>query len=244
MGWRPEELCGILITHEHSDHIAALTIAKPFSERYGVPVYATTRTWRVMQNWCGPMSPEFKQEIVRGTAFGAGSFEIVPFGKSHDAVEPLGFLVRADGQSLVVLTDVGRIEAPHLSDLANADYYVFESNHDYDMEIHSGRPAALISRVLGPRGHLSNEQAADALAKLAGDNTRVVLLAHLSLDCNHPGLARETVSAALAVCGSRARVLVAAAGKPGEMLGGRTSSPMGLQQMILPVDGEETANEG
>ncbi len=194
-GAEPGSLDGVLVTHDHGDHVAALRLVNPFTRKYAVPLYASRSLIRTLS-----LGSEHHRRLgetvpVRaGKLFRVGGFDVVPFAKSHDAPEPLGFLLSDAEASLAVVTDLGKVDRETVRLLGGATHLIFESNHDVDLELNSGRPYHLIRRVLGEHGHLSNEQAGMALAAIAGADTRMVLLAHLSDECNTPELAWRTVS--------------------------------------------------
>jgi len=192
-GVNPAGLSGVLITHGHSDHIRALGLKNPFTAKHRVPLYACGRLIRYLEGWSPTGRLGETHPIRPGAAFRVGGLNVVPFLKSHDCDDPLGFLIDDGSSRIAVVTDLGRVTREIVTLLRGSTYLIFESNHDVDMELHSSRPLHLIQRVLGDRGHLSNEQAGQALAEIVGPETRMVLLAHLSDECNTPELAYTTV---------------------------------------------------
>jgi phosphoribosyl 1,2-cyclic phosphodiesterase len=207
LGVHPSSLDAVFLTHEHGDHTRALALRRPFADRYGIPVFAPPEFWWAWQQrgWrCQGAYP-----VAPGTVTEIGELSVTCFAKPHDGVNPVGYLVSYRGQRLGIVTDLGEVPDGLVSLLSDADYLVFESNHDPQMEIESGRNWALVRRVLGPNGHLSNQQAGTALARIVGPSTRSVLLAHLSLDCNRPDLAFGTVAACLAGTAFKGRLAVA-----------------------------------
>jgi phosphoribosyl 1,2-cyclic phosphodiesterase len=201
----PDDLAGVFMTHEHADHVQALRLRHPFPARHGLPVFAPPGFWEAFPARDGLD----RRTIGSRRSVTVGGLTVTAFPKPHDAAEPVGYLVE-DGQEAVgVATDLGTVTRDVLTALRGADHLIFESNHDPVLEVRSGRPAYLIRRVLSDHGHLSNQQAGQALALLASARTRTILLAHLSEDCNLPELALETVSECLA--GSPFRGLLATA---------------------------------
>jgi phosphoribosyl 1,2-cyclic phosphodiesterase len=168
------DIQAILITHEHSDHISGLSVERD------VPVYSSKGTL---------LSSD--KEIVPGVAFSIGSFEITPFSVSHDAANPVGFVIKEGKESLVYVTDTGYLSEENLFLMKGATYYVIESNHDYKMLLHSHRPASLKHRIHSDVGHLSNSDSAHYMAEIIDANTQGVYLAHLSEECNTPELAKQ-----------------------------------------------------
>jgi len=179
----------VLLTHGHHDHVRALKLKNPFTVKHRVPLYASEPLLGLLAGWC------CTGEALRpGRVERVGGLDVLPFLKPHDADDPLGFVLD-DGESrLAVLTDLGRVPPEVLALLRDTTYFIFEANHDVDMERASSRPLHLVQRVLGEYGHLSNDQAGEALAAAVGPGTRMVLLAHLSDECNTPRLAYETVN--------------------------------------------------
>lgn len=201
LGVDPAEIGGLFLTHEHIDHIRSLQLRSPFPAKYGIRTFAPMLFWHTAPN-LGPLPPELCLSFADDEGVEVGSFHVTPIAKPHDSCVSTGFRVLTRrGESAVVLTDLGEAPEKTLSLARGATYVVIESNHDREMELASGRPWSLIQRVLGPRGHLSNHQAGQALESIVDGNTRGVMLAHLSLDCNTPHLASRTVAPYLRRCG-------------------------------------------
>jgi len=193
----PRALAGIFISHEHGDHVRALQLRTPFPTKYNVPSYSSHLLWSGLGN-CGHLPSGLCKAMEHGETVQAGELTVAAFKKSHDAIAPLGFrLTTPEGTSVAVVTDLGEVTADVVGGAIGCDYLVFESNHDRDMELNSGRPWALIRRVMGKYGHLSNAEAGDALAEIITENTKGIMLAHLSLHCNTPTQALQTVSSYL-----------------------------------------------
>ncbi len=196
-GANPDSLAGVLVTHDHADHVGALRLRHPFTAKHLVPLFGSrTLIESLGYDWGTGRSRALgeTQAVRAGRTFRVGGLEVTAFRKSHDAPEPLGFLLTDGVEQVAVATDLGVVGRDLVSLLRGSTYLIFESNHDVEMEINSGRPVHLIRRVLGDHGHLSNEQAGEALARIVGPETRMVLLAHLSDECNVPELAHATVS--------------------------------------------------
>lgn len=219
LGVDPRTLDGVFLTHEHHDHIAALRPRLPFPQRHRVPVYATAAGWRALHGRIGPLDERLRRVIAPGGAVPVGPMTVSALPKRHDAADPVGFLVSTARARLGVVTDLGTVDADLLAALRGAEYLVFESNHDVGMQRASERPPELKRRVLSDVGHLSNDQAAAALAHLVTAATRVVLLAHLSEECNRPDLARRAVASRLAGGAFRGTLDVAPPGAPGARFG-------------------------
>ncbi|KML32243.1 MBL fold metallo-hydrolase [Rossellomorea marisflavi] len=194
IGRKIEDLSGILVTHEHSDHIKGLGV---LARKYKLPIYANQKTWNAMDGLVGNIDTEQKFTFDMETAKHFGGMSIESFGVSHDAAEPMFYVFHHGEKKLVLMTDTGYVSDRMKGIIANADTYVFESNHDVGM-LRMGRyPWNIKRRILSDVGHVSNEDAAIAMAEVAGDRTKNFYLAHLSLDNNMKDLARMSVSQTL-----------------------------------------------
>ena len=187
-----EELDGIFITHEHVDHIQGLGV---FSRKYGIPIYATPGTIRGIQNYSGlgKMPEGLLNEIRADEPFAMKDTMIRPFRISHDANEPTGFRFEEKGKAVAVATDLGIYDEYIIRNLSNLDAVLLEANHDIHMLEVGGYPYYLKQRVMGNKGHLSNETAGRLLCRLLHDRLQAVFLGHLSQENNYEALAYETV---------------------------------------------------
>jgi phosphoribosyl 1,2-cyclic phosphodiesterase len=189
-GVRPESLDGILITHEHGDHIAGLEI---FCRRFGIPVYANSRTAEILRRGFLADFPKWNL-FETGRAFPLKDIEIQSFYVPHDAVDPTAFVFTGDAGSIGVLTDLGYAPKLALERIRQVHTLVIETNHDERMlQEDTKRPWSVKQRILSRHGHLSNEAAAKLVGTIAGDQLRRVVLGHLSRDCNRPDIALETM---------------------------------------------------
>lgn len=170
---------GLLVTHEHSDHVKGLSLAG--YRKYEIPTYSAV----------GTLSQP-SHIIESEDSFDLGDFTIIPLKTSHDANNPLGFVVFQGKEKLVYMTDTGFVPLEDLPYMVNADHYIFESNHDIDMLMSSNRPRILKQRIFGEHGHLNNEESASYLSELVGEKTKSITLAHLSEECNTPEKAIRT----------------------------------------------------
>ncbi|WP_433745959.1 MBL fold metallo-hydrolase [Falsibacillus pallidus] len=194
IGKSVSDLSGILVTHEHSDHIKGIGV---LARKYKLPVYANQKTWNAMDRLIGEVAVDQKFTFDMETVKTFGSLDIESFGVSHDAVEPMFYTFHHGDKKLVVITDTGYVSDRMKGTIENADYYVFESNHDVQM-LRMGRyPWNIKRRILSDVGHVSNEDAAIAMGEVAGDRTKGFYLAHLSTDNNMKDLARMSVSQTL-----------------------------------------------
>lgn len=192
-GGDPTQLCGILVSHEHSDHIKGVGV---LSRRYDLPVYATEKTWLAMENKPGMQNIALKNRRVftANESFYIRNLAVTPFSIPHDAADPVGFALESDGRKLCVATDLGHIAKGWMTAVSGADLLLLESNHDPDMLFASERyTSALKARIYGTRGHLSNDDCGKALVRLAETGVRNVILGHLSQETNNPELAFNTV---------------------------------------------------
>lgn len=185
-----ETMQGLLITHEHSDHVKSVsTLAKRLP---GMAVYATQGTWSHMDH---TVAQEQRQVLKDGQAFTIGDLEVRPFALSHDAAEPVGYSFLHGGKQITIVTDTGCWTEEMTRQAQEADVLILEANHDVDM-LRIGRyPWFLKQRILGDCGHLSNETAGRCLVELLERSTkqRQVYLAHLSRENNFPEMAYQTV---------------------------------------------------
>lgn len=190
-------LKGILVTHEHDDHIRSIAAV---SENYAIPVYANERTLNAVKRRTGMKGGYYYTDV---NPFAAAGFEIRPFRISHDAVYPVGYSV-SDGRSrFVYATDLGYFSPTVMEAAAAADIVMIESNHDVNMLIHGTYPRYLKERILGTRGHLSNLSCAQAMIKIAETGTRKFILGHLSEQNNTYELAYGTAVENMDKAGAR-----------------------------------------
>ena len=190
IGVLPETLSGIVITHEHSDHVKGAGI---LSRRFHLPIYANEGTWRGMAHQLGSVPPNLVRMFETGSDFYIDGLAVHPFAIPHDANEPVGFRVYAGARSVATATDMGYVRKDVLEELRRADMVLFESNHDPDMLLRNPHySSALKQRILGRNGHLSNESCGRGICDLADREVRHVILGHLSGENNTPELAMDT----------------------------------------------------
>lgn len=191
LGLKVSDLSGVLITHEHSDHIQGL---RTLTKKYQIPIYATKGTLDYIkakkiiegnEDLCNVISADTKITI---DDIDASVFKI-----SHDASEPVGFRLSTAGKSVAVATDMGVYDEYIVDKLQDLDAILLEANHDIRMLEAGPYPYHLKRRILGSKGHLCNEIAGKLLARILNDNIKHVLLGHLSKENNYPSLAYETV---------------------------------------------------
>jgi len=189
----PNDLTGVLVTHEHSDHIGGIEMLIKYHK---TPVFAS----------CGsgygicctlPAADPFVNCFEAGILFELGDITVSSFRTPHDAIESVGYRLSAGGMTLVYATDLGSLTNEVLEAASGADIAIIESNHDKEMLKNGPYPPYLKRRILSARGHLSNNDSGKLAVKLASSGTRIVQLSHLSCENNTPGLARDTVAEAL-----------------------------------------------
>jgi len=186
----PADLYGILVTHEHSDHIKGLGI---IARKYNLPIYANQKTWNAMERSIGKLSLDQKFVFNMEEVKTFGDIDVESFGVSHDAAEPMFYVFRHGGKKVALVTDLGYVSERIKKTIEGADAYVFESNHDVGM-LRMGRyPWSVKRRILGDSGHVSNEDCGLALTDVIDNNTKRIYLAHLSKDNNMKDLARMSV---------------------------------------------------
>ena len=191
-------LRGILVTHEHSDHVAGVGV---LSRRYDLPVYATAGCWAQMRHMLGEIKPRNIRVIEPDQAFFIQELSVLPFSTPHDAAEPVGFLFEQNGRKVALMTDIGHVSSHMLERIAGSDLLLLESNHDVEMLRAGGYPYPLKMRILSASGHLSNEDAGLVLVKLYQSGLRNAIIGHLSRENNTPDLALLTVLSVLAQAG-------------------------------------------
>lgn len=189
-----KKLSGILVTHEHSDHIKGIGV---LARKHKLPIYANEKTWQAMNGLIGEIATEQKFVFQTGAVKTFGSLDIESFGVSHDAAEPMFYIFHHEGKKLVLITDTGYVSDRMKGTISNADAYLFESNHDVSMLRMGKYPWNIKRRILSDVGHVSNEDAAFAMSDVVGDNTKRIYLAHLSMDNNMKDLARMAVTQTL-----------------------------------------------
>lgn len=190
----PLAVQGILVTHEHSDHVSGLRV---FAKKYNLPVFAS-------QGTLAEITPTLEGVEVHliDSELQIADMTVQPFHTSHDSAEALGFRIRTDdGRAFALATDTGYLSEDVKEKLLGADMVVIESNHDPEMLRSGPYPYPLKQRILSDRGHLSNEACAAFLPELAKSGTKRFMLAHISKENNTPGTAREKSLSALVRAG-------------------------------------------
>lgn len=190
----PQTVAGVLITHEHSDHISGLAT---LTRRLGAPVYTSPGTaLQLRRRMAWPVG--MLRDVAPGEVFEVGGFAVTGFATSHDAEEPMGFTFTCGDRRAAVVTDLGYVSDQVLDGVLGARAVVCEFNHDVEL-LRTGRyPYYLKRRILGDRGHLSNDAGAALALRCVEQGAHTVVLAHLSAENNTPALALGAAQKALA----------------------------------------------
>jgi phosphoribosyl 1,2-cyclic phosphodiesterase len=198
IGRTPENLSGILITHEHSDHTQGLGV---LAAKLQIPVYCNRLTKEVIE---AQFKTRFDFRLFStGASFDLGDIGVDTFSVPHDAYDPVGFLLRTPTGNIGFLTDLGHATKLVVERVRPSHALVLEANHDVKMlQDDTRRPWATKQRILSRHGHLSNDAAAQVAELIVSAELRHLLLGHLSSDCNRPELARRVVSEALGRLGA------------------------------------------
>jgi phosphoribosyl 1,2-cyclic phosphodiesterase len=217
IGRTPENLSAILLTHEHSDHIAGLL---GLADKFHIPVFCNRGTqdatlWTFKEKWSKKTNlalenaDTFKSKIdwrlfETGAELEIGDLSVSTFSIPHDAQDPVGFVVRTPAGNIGFATDLGHVTKLVLERIRSANVLVLESNHDVKMLQDCPRRSwALKQRILGRHGHISNVTAAETVAQIMSAGLRQLYLAHLSRECNTPELAQNIMAEQLHQIGAK-----------------------------------------
>lgn len=192
LGLKSSEIQGILITHEHADHISGLGV---LARKLDVPIYATRGTICEMKNCSslGKVDEALFTPIEEDSPFILGDMKVKAIRTSHDAAQPVAYQFQCEGKKAGIITDLGTYNDYIVENLQGMDVLLIEANHDIRMLQVGPYPYYLKQRILGDRGHLSNEASGRLLGQLLHDNMKQVILGHLSKENNMAELAYETV---------------------------------------------------
>ncbi len=183
---------GILITHEHSDHVSGLGV---ISRKYGLPIYATEKTIDAILRCSslGKIDRGLFNVIEPDRDFSIGELSVHPFSVSHDAADPVAYIVSDSKKRVGVVTDLGTYDDYIVDNISGLNAILIEANHDVRMLQAGSYPYPLKQRILGDRGHLSNENSGKLLASILNDNICHIFLGHLSKENNYEELALTSV---------------------------------------------------
>lgn len=194
IGIQGEALKAILITHEHSDHIRGAGI---LSRKFDIPVYANEKTWAAMEDKLGAVALANRRTFSNAMDFYIDDINVSPYEIPHDAADPVGFCFQCRKRKVAIATDLGHTNSKIIKMVMDSDLVILEANHDLEMLKAGPYPQRLKNRILGRKGHLSNEDTGRALLQMLKGRVTHVLLAHLSKENNHPQIAFQTVAGIL-----------------------------------------------
>ena len=193
------------------------------ARRYHIPIYSTYKTAMAVKGIksLGEISEDLFNYIEPDKAFQINDINIKPFSTSHDAVDPVCYTMEVDGEKVGIATDLGKYDDYIVSKLNDSDILMIEANHDVNMLLVGKYPYYLKQRILGERGHLSNDTSADLISKLIKNKKQQIILSHLSKENNYEELAYETVLCELTrlgICSSDFKLTVANREFPSDMV--------------------------
>lgn len=198
LGLSGTDLDGILITHEHADHISGLGV---MSRKYGIPIFATPGTIDAILscNSLGKIDSSLFHEVRADEKLIIKDLTVNPMKISHDAAEPVGYRIAYGNRKVGICTDLGVYNDYTVECLKGMDALLIEANHDVNMLQVGPYPYMLKQRILGERGHLSNENSGRLLSRILHDKLQSIILGHLSKENNLPELAYEAVRMEIAM---------------------------------------------
>ncbi|MBE7158524.1 MAG: MBL fold metallo-hydrolase [Rhodospirillales bacterium] len=208
------DLDAVLVTHEHSDHVCGLLAVARHKRKQPIPVFVSHGTAECV-DWgeCPPPVERFQA----GCSFSVGPFDVRSFTIPHDAADPVGFTLTAEGIKLSLATDLGYVPDSLRVHLQGTDLLILEANHDLEMLRVGPYPWSVKQRVMSRRGHLSNEVAAQFIRDDLDTAVSTIVLAHISEHNNHPELVRSTGARALQGRALFTRLIVAEPGVQSEV---------------------------
>ena len=186
----PSCLDGILITHEHLDHVQGLGT---FSKKFNLPVFVNQETLDAMPKQKDKISSNNTKTFKITDKFSIGDLDIKPFSIPHDAANPCGFSIWNKNKKISIATDIGHMTNDILKQLEESLFVMLEANYDPEVLRCSSYPFPLKTRIAGPTGHLSNEIAGKTISYLLKSGLKTAMLGHLSKESNFPELAYQTV---------------------------------------------------
>lgn len=185
------DINGILITHEHIDHIQGAGI---ISRKYNIPIYITPESFKAGESKLGKINPE-NLRFIKDKFIINDSLLVKPFDVMHDAQRTVGYRIESQsGKVIAISTDIGYVNNIVRENFKAADVMIIESNYDYNMLMNCNYPWDLKARVKGRNGHLSNNEAAKFIKEMYNENLKKVYLAHISKDSNNPDIVKDTIA--------------------------------------------------
>lgn len=191
---KAEDIDAVLITHEHDDHIKGLGV---FLRHCATPVYSSEGVIKYLSGCehLGKLPKDVFHSFTTGNTFKIKDLTVNTVKVSHDAVDPVAYTFSDGRKKAGIITDLGEYEDSTLEAFKNLDTMLIESNHDINMLLNGPYPYSLKQRILGRKGHLSNEMCGRMLGEILNDKVERVILGHLSRENNFPELAHATVRA-------------------------------------------------
>lgn len=183
-------LDGIIVTHEHVDHIQSVG---NLSKKFNIPVFATSQTFDAMPKQSEKIADSNKKNINIDEKFSVGDIDILPFSIPHDAANPCGYTLFSDNKKISIATDIGHMNNDILKHIDGSEFILLEANYDPEVLKYTKYPFKLKSRIAGPTGHLSNQVAGQTINYLIKSGLKNAILGHLSKESNFPELAYQTV---------------------------------------------------
>lgn len=183
-------LDGIIVTHEHVDHIQSVG---NLSKKFNIPVFATSQTFDAMPKQSEKIADSNKKNINIDEKFSVGDIDILPFSIPHDAANPCGYTLFSDNKKISIATDIGHMNNNILKHIDGSEFILLEANYDPEVLKYTKYPFKLKSRIAGPTGHLSNKVAGQTINYLIKSGLKNAILGHLSKESNFPELAYQTV---------------------------------------------------
>ena len=183
-------LDGIIVTHEHVDHIQSVG---NLSKKFNIPVFATSQTFDAMPKQSEKIADSNKKNINIDEKFSVGDIDILPFSIPHDAANPCGYTLFSDNKKISIATDIGHMNNDILKHIDGSEFILLEANYDPEVLKYTKYPFKLKSRIAGPTGHLSNKVAGQTINYLIKSGLKNAILGHLSKESNFPELAYQTV---------------------------------------------------
>lgn len=217
LGVSASSLNGILVTHEHTDHIQSVG---NLSKKFNIPVFSTRETFDAMETQTQKITDNNIKKINIDENFSIGEITISPFSIPHDAANPCGFCLSDGKNKISIATDIGHMNNYILNKLEGSKFILLESNYDPEVLKCAKYPFKLKTRIAGPTGHLSNSVAGKTINFLIKSGLETALLGHLSKESNFPELAYQTVVDELIANGtdsSKINLSVASRDYPGKL---------------------------
>lgn len=214
-----QTIMGVLITHNHIDHIRGLEL---LTRKNNLPAFTTHNIWKSILSPQRNISRDSVREIPVKQKFHLAGFDIEAFPVCHDAPETIGFHICAGGKKITIATDLGHICQTAAPYIKAANFLVIESNYDEQMLVNGNYPHFLKARIRSDHGHLGNHQTSAFLAENISDNLSIICLAHLSKNNNTPGLVLQTLQRTFTekgiILNGRQRISILNRNTPTEMI--------------------------